>query len=506
MGNVCVRACEAYIKASHRAMEALGRYSGVLAAYNVNIDALKFIRPGFTESAIRNASVSEETILDEIKNPPRAIKSREDLFAGLILNFSRGSAAEWLVQNKTVFDWMKHEVGHDELRMGGQAGIISNNLAALGVGRIMVHSAQMSPKQAGLFSKSKSIVVPRKSGRAFTLRHPSDAVNEKDDELVHFIMEFRKDDVILVGNKSFSCPRDNRFIATYDGKNSNLFINPDFAEGIKSFAKDIDCAILAGFHLLSPKIDYGSRINEAMGVIDGIKSRNPHLKTHAEMASTQDAGVRLAIAERVLSRVDSIGINEQELCDLLEVFGEENLARRIRTTHSTSGDESTLKSVLIYEGLLKLMREYIRPKRLNLHTLGFYITMINRNGWETDSKTVRDSMLFAASLAATRLKGNALGDLEGLDEAVGSVPVSSAGADELESLFSHLGADASEKSEGIIALDDDGGLTLIAVPSLVVSRPKSTVGLGDLISSSTFVSELALNRKAAKLKKGRSPQ
>jgi len=473
-----------YRDASHRALTALKDYPGAVIAYNANIDAIKFVKPESLERAIRDSGAVPEKIMYGIANPEGAIRSREDFFSGLMLNFSRGSAAEWLIADKSVFSWMKKEIGYDELRMGGQAGIMSNNLASLGIKKVIVHSAQMSPKQAGLFLKSESIMVPYRDGDStFSLRRPSDAVRETDDELIHFILEFRKDDTINIGSKSFKCPRDNRFIATYDEKNSGLYINPDFAEGIKSFANDIDCAILAGFHLLSPAVDYEERIEKAMKVLDGIKSSNPALKTHAEMASTQNADVRLAIAKRVLSNVDSIGVNEQELCDILEVLGEGKLAKDIRNHSINAG----CKSILIYEGILKIARK-LKLKRVNFHTLGFYVTLIDRKRWPGSSpEIVRDSMLFAASLAAVRLLGGNPKDRDSLDGIVNSVPVNDNGIKEVDALLS--------------APRDDADFAVIAIPTLVIEHPKSTVGLGDLISSSTFVSELALSKKQESGKK-----
>jgi len=101
-----------------------------------------------------------------------------------------------------------------------------------------------------------------------------------------------KGDGIKLGNIKWICPRNNRFIATYDPPNANLDINLSFSDGINDIAKVIDVMILSGFHMLnSDEIgidEVKERIKAVLNLITQAKQSNPELIVHLELSSTKN--------------------------------------------------------------------------------------------------------------------------------------------------------------------------------------------------------------------------
>ncbi|WP_297512841.1 ADP-dependent glucokinase/phosphofructokinase, partial [Thermococcus sp.] len=135
--------------------------------------------------------------------------------------------------------------------------------------------------------------------------------------------------------------------------------------------------------------------------------------------------------------------------------------------------------IAVTEAMLKLA-EKTGVKRIHFHTYGYYLALTDYRG-----EFVRDALLFAALAAAAKAK---LGDVPSIDEIVRAmdVPVNERAKPVEEALAKEYGM-----KEGIAEVN---GYQLSFVPTKIVARPKSTVGIGDTISSSAFVGEFVLKR------------
>src|SRR6185369_16070802 len=100
---------------------------------------------------------------------------------------------------------------------------------------------------------------------------------------------------------------------------------------------------------------------------------------HLEFASTEDISIRKALAEKLVSRADSVGCNEQEEIQILEAIGETDLAQECRTK---------MDSVSLFKGLLKIF-ETLKPSRVQLHMFGLYVTIAGER-WTQKGETIRD--------------------------------------------------------------------------------------------------------------------
>ena len=102
----------------------------VATAFNTNIDAIYKISGRELEKFIYDNNFG----LDDIEDISLScFSSPKDVILGIVKCFCKGIAEEWIAEDKVVYDWLNDNIGYQRLQMGGQAGIIANALALLGI-------------------------------------------------------------------------------------------------------------------------------------------------------------------------------------------------------------------------------------------------------------------------------------------------------------------------------------------------------------------------------------
>nr|5O5X_A Chain A, ADP-dependent glucokinase,ADP-dependent glucokinase,ADP-dependent glucokinase [Thermococcus litoralis DSM 5473]5O5X_B Chain B, ADP-dependent glucokinase,ADP-dependent glucokinase,ADP-dependent glucokinase [Thermococcus litoralis DSM 5473]5O5Y_A Chain A, ADP-dependent glucokinase,ADP-dependent glucokinase,ADP-dependent glucokinase [Thermococcus litoralis DSM 5473]5O5Y_B Chain B, ADP-dependent glucokinase,ADP-dependent glucokinase,ADP-dependent glucokinase [Thermococcus litoralis DSM 5 len=382
-----------YVNAFENALNAIPNVKGVLLAYNTNIDAIKYLDADDLEKRVTEKG--KEKVFEIIENPPEKISSIEELLGGILRSIKLGKAMEWFVESEEVRRYLR-EWGWDELRIGGQAGIMANLLG--GVYRIptIVHVPQNPKLQAELFVDGP-IYVPVFEGNKLKLVHPKDAIAE-EEELIHYIYEFPRGFQVF----DVQAPRENRFIANADDYNARVYMRREFREGFEEITRNVELAIISGLQVLKEYYPDGTTYKD---VLDRVESHlnilnRYNVKSHFEFAYTANRRVREALVE-LLPKFTSVGLNEVELASIMEIIGDEELAKEVLEGHIFS----------VIDAMNVLMDE-TGIERIHFHTYGYYL-----------------------------------------------------------------------------ALTQGGGRQLAFVPTKIVASPKSTVGIGDTISSSAFVSE-----------------
>ena len=456
------------------AAEQLARMSkvgGVLTAFNANIDAV---------AKLGGARIAELAAAAGVTAMPAAGGGREvrapaDVIRGLARCFRDGIAEEWLIDDEATFAWLREHVGYDRLQMGGQGGIVANAMAVCGVGRVMAHCASLPAEQARLFNPLPNLLSTDAAG---TLRQAS-TIERPDPPMIHWILEFDGGETLTLGGETVRCPKSNRFIATYDPLNFRLHVDPGFAAAAD--ATEHDVIILSGYHLLHRRLADGSsgldRVDQSARRVRGWR-RGDRALLHLELASTQDLLVRAHLLHGLAREVDSIGLNERELIDLLTPLYEPELARRCDADPSAAN---------LFEAALKVFRATGCP-RLQLHMYGLYLTF-QKNNFRISPDATRAGMQLAAVVAAGKAGTGALDTPEALlwakDAEVGDVSLR-----ELLRLSHRLAVANDPKSlvtTGHWAGED---FDVIAVPTILVPNPVTLVGMGDTISSVSLVGAL----------------
>ncbi len=430
-------------------------------AFNANIDAVVKI------SGKKIAELAQTSGLDlrALQNVTQTkLLSGSDVVKGIFKCFTQGIAEEWLTEDKIVYDWMVKHLGYDRLQMGGQGGIVANVLAVTGVNKVYAHANSLPKLQAEQFLKLDNLL----SFDADGTEKPAHQIDRQTDiPLIHWIIEFDKGDSLTIDGQTFVCPKSNRFIATYDPLNLHLVMDDNFIK--TTTARKMDYVVLSGFHALTEHND-GVRLQEgALPIIENWKSHGDIV--HLEIASTQDIVVRKSIIGTIAPKVDSIGINEREAMDILEVCDCKALA-------DTCNCQTN--SVNMFKALLQV-KKIIKAPRVQLHMFGLYMTLQDKGFKITPEANLRGMML-AATVAAGKAGTGNINQAENLLWAQGQ-QVSDVGLDELRRLSDYL-----KKPELLTTgLAEVEGFDLIALPTILVEKPLTLVGMGDTISSLSLI-------------------
>lgn len=463
-------------------LEKMSKVKGLVSAFNANIDAVIKVSGESIRALIKEHHLDINNLLQKGE---RSIQSSEDAVRGLIHCFKNGIAEEWLIEDIAVFNWLQENLGYDKLQMGGQGGIVANVMAVCGVNPVYVHCASLPAEQAGLFLDLKNLQTTDSNGK-FSQAYKT--VRADETPLIHWIIEFDLNDKLLIGELEIQCPKSNRFIATYDPLNFKLAIDPHFAKAVSDPEKHLEYVILSGYQMLQEQLTDGTkgaeRIEDSIHIINKWKENHPGAILHLEMASTQDPVMRKLLLDTLSKNVDSLGFNERELIDLLEVMGEEDLADIcIEETNAAN----------LFRAMVKV-QAYTACPRLQLHMFGLYLTIQEKEFRITPLQN-RNGMQLAATIAAAKAGTGAINTKDVLLWANGRT-VSDVGLDELLSLSSELSGPGITDKSGQVRRDDNlintglaefNNLDVIAVPTILIDKPITLVGMGDTISSVSLV-------------------
>ena len=452
-------------------LQALRDVAAVISVFNTNIDAVRTITPAiFDQLAADAGGVPADT------GGPSAIASPADLLRGFLTCFRDGVAQEWLVADQATFRWLERHVGHDRLQMGGQGGIIANVMAVCGVRNVLAHAASLPAQQAAQFVDRPNLLAADAAGRL----RPAHRVDRPDDvPLIHWILEFREGDTIALGDQTLTCPRSNRFIATWDPLNLMLAMDERFLAAVAARPGRLDHCLLSGYQMLSETLPGGEtardRIRASKRVVDRWRADHPDLVVHFEFASTQDHAVRTQLVAEMGGWADSMGLNEQELADILEAAGQTDLAATCR--RSAGGAE-------LFEGLQRVFALTGVP-RIQLHYYGLYITLQARD-WRHAPLQTRSGMALAATVAASKAGTGSIDTEKNLLWAHGRA-IGAVSERELAALAAHLAARDGATDLLTTGIHEGEDFDVIAVPTIIVEKPRTLVGMGDTISSLSLV-------------------
>jgi len=454
-------------------LEKMTEVKGLISAFNANIDAVIKISGKQIEQIIEKHSMNQANLLIDDN---KSIKTNEDAIRGLINCFRNGIAEEWLIETKEVFDWLNKNIGYDKMQMGGQGGIVANVMAVCGVGPVYVHTASSPKEQSKLFLNLPNLKNIDENGE---IRKAHDISRTNDIPLIHWIIEFDTGDTININNETIRCPKANRFIATYDPLNFKLHIDEAFSKKMSGVSTEFEYIILSGYQMLHTKLPGGGsgidRIEQSKAIVKKWQENNSQHVLHFEIASTQDKIIRKQLIDSLAKDVDSLGFNERELIDILEVIGEDELAAQCADKTNSSK---------LFMAMLKVF-EYTACPRIQLHMFGLYVTLQKR-GFKISPIQNRKGMQLAANIAASKA---GTGSIDSKDVLLWSKDqtVSDIGLKELEDLARIVEEEFGSNSlleNGIFTNDE---IEIIAIPTIIIDNPVSLVGMGDTISSVSLV-------------------
>ncbi|ARS89295.1 ADP-dependent glucokinase/phosphofructokinase [Natrarchaeobaculum aegyptiacum] len=448
--------------------EAIGALTdvSVFLAYNANVDAIVRVDSDL-EAFLEHP---DEPGTDP---PVTPLASRRDL-AGAITHAMAAGRGDEAAMTDDLAATLEAALEADAQQMGGQAGIMTNLVSALGASPI-TYTYLLSERQFSQFDDPDAVQYPRVEDGQVRPVPLADAVDAERTK-INWVFEFREGDELF----GVQATGNTRFIAASRPPAFDLHAG-QLDEAIDQIGDAVDGALLAGYHNLTPdhvEAGYGPTHRHARDVLRRLRSGGD-LEVHVEYVTTHDEELRASIAEWILPEANVVGIDAHELAIL---FGDADLDVDLEGIGEVPTNASPFepREILAHYRMLEALREDLGVDCIRLHAMEYHLAVMDSY---LSPDAVGRGLSFAAVAAATKAARGEITAPEDLETGLAYEP-SADGRDAIDRLADHLGADA-----------DDGTLTtptVVARPNRVVDDPAGTVGIGDIVSASSFVLELAI--------------
>ena len=356
-----------------------------------------------------------------------------------------------LVCNQKAFS-MISRLGPYREQIGGQVAIVGNLLSKFDRSIVIVHADRFDSRAASLYRRTKALVAESSYDGLKLL--PAERFHAKVEPESHYIFEYN----IGTSFASGTAGRNNRLIACPP---TPIQFQEDWENVLPEIASMVDFAFLAGLNHMGES--YEPAFNRVAEHIKLLRSGNPKIVIHLELTSTQDLMKLEKILDIVVRKVDSIGLNEAELLDVMDCMGHVPL-------------RGPLGQV---EGMLAIMG--LGPSRVHMHTSDYYLCKVRGK-----EEPARNGLLYGALIAAAAAQKGGIPGVKDLQAAM-RIPVSERGVNMLKA-FEQVWL--QQETDELATKGYLEGFGLAAVPTKVVPMPKRTVGLGDMISSASLAAEL----------------
>ena len=289
---------------------------------------------------------------------------------------------------------------------------------------------------------------------------------ERDD--VHLVLEYK------VGQKwgKYTAVRANRFIVHSDQHNPYLESLEDFADVIRDVKPRL--VIASALQMLDNfEFEDGVRETRMSGLADLLKNIPTSSLIHFEMASFSEVEMMSSVLKNVMPYVDSVGMNEQELPNLVSMakFGD-----------ITQVADSNPRTANALDGVRELYNHYRKHSkrglsRIHLHTLAFQAVLAKQSSqWKNNkASTAR------ASLTAYR-------HVCGVDEV--NIRNARLIMDESFSVSANRDDRIYFNDRFPISCWDEEDYEICVAPVLVCTAVKQTAGGGDNISAAGLMVQI----------------
>ena len=434
----------------------------VFVAYNANVDAIVRVDEALESFLDRPRDPGEQ-------HPSSPLDSRRDLAAAITHTMAAGRGDEVTMTDEFAAD-LESTLEPDSQQMGGQTGIMTNLLTALGTAPI-TYTYLVSERQLSMFEHPEAVRYPTvEDGRVSYVSLP-EAVNT-DRTKINWVFEFREGDECF----GVAAPADTRFIAASRPPEFDLSAGA-LDEAIDQVGEAVDGALLAGYHNLTPdhvEEGYEETHKRAREVIRRLRSGSD-VDVHVEYAVTHDDDLRDSMYEWILPAANVVGTDTHELTMLHDDAGIDAVEEP-----PSEATPFELDEILDHYRMLEAVREDLGVDCLQLHAMEYHLAVMESYHSPT---ALRRGLEFSAVNAATKAALGHISNPEDLHIGLEYEP-SELGREAIELLADHLDETAEN---GVLETP-----TVAACPNRVVDEPAGTVGIGDIVSSSSFVLELAV--------------
>lgn len=393
----------------------------------------------------------------DIKPPSKAkyhedISTLQELSEMFAFFLEQGAAVERFISLKMLRSMVKTAGSLSGSRWagGGNAPVMSNRFIKEGFKNVIV-GAQASEKIKSFYSSNI---------------HFSENSNGEDD--IHLILEYEAGETW----GKFTASRANRFIVHSDQKNPYIGSLESFENVIRETPPRL--VIVSALQMLDNfPFEAGVRETRMSALTDMLKETPRSTLLHFEMASFSEVAMMESILTHVIPFVDSLGMNEQELPNVVSMFQHGEI-----TTHA----DSNPRTATVLDNIRELYRHLQTRSgrgltRIHVHTLAFQAILLKTGSQWKNNKAGAAK----ASLTAYR-------HVCGLD----TVDVNKARLimDESFSLSVNSEKRVYFNESSPISCWDEEDYEICVAPVLVCTAVKQTVGGGDNITPAGLILQI----------------
>ncbi|RCW52208.1 ADP-dependent glucokinase/phosphofructokinase [Halanaerobium sp. ST460_2HS_T2] len=336
---------------------------------------------------------------------------------------------------KKYFDW--------EYGIGGTAVQAAMALATIKCPSI-VHLTEKSKEMCELLADPEVYTV-LDNGK---LEH-TDQIKSNTENEIHFIIQFKKGDIIQLKDQEIKIPDSNRLIITQTSINENLPLSDSYFKYIENNAEKISSNVLSSFNVIQDKSILLDRLKYIKKHLNKFREKNNSGIVFFEDAHYHNLEIKKLCMENIYPQVDILSLNEEELDYTLKFY---DFPVEI---------ENIISCV---KGAEYLRDKFGIKKGVIVHTKDY--SMYVGQKLEID---IEEGLIYGNLLATAKAKHGFYGNIQQISELF-----------DLE--LSPRGVKARKEIENSIYSDQ-----VVIVPTKYIDKPKYTVGLGD-----TFVAGVQL--------------
>lgn len=319
--------------------------------------------------------------------------------------------------------------------MGGTATQGALALAAVGCPSI-VHLTDDSKEVCDILV-SPYIYTVSEDGK---LVH-TDKIKQTNEQEIHYIIQFKKGDVIKLGNKTVTIPVSNRLIITKTTVNETVPFSQAYFSYIEKHAGNIKSNVLSSFNCILDREILKERLEYVKNHIGKYKNNNSKGIVFFEDAHYHDREVKELCLEMLYPYVDIVSMNEEELEYTLKMY---DLPIDTEDIFSCVGGAEYIREKFgIQKGVIVHTKDY-----------SMYV------GEEIEAD-IEKGLILGNMLATAKAISGWYGTKEQIGEIL-KLPLSERGMKFKKSI--------GEK--GLMG-------RVVLVPSRYIDKPKYTIGLGD---------------------------
>ncbi|KAH3852028.1 hypothetical protein DPMN_094521 [Dreissena polymorpha] len=303
------------------------------------------------------------------------IESKEDFNKIFTYFFKQGAAAERYVENATLFSEIARvarQTPGARLAMGGNAPAMARRLAMEGAEILL----------AARFTKESMKTIP---DSIKVLGKPLE-----EDEL-HILFEYSAGSTW--GN--YTANRANRFIIHSDKSNPFLDTLEDLEAELPIF--DPSVLVVGGLQMMDNfPFKQGIRQERLKKLQDLLIKTDRSTKIHFELASFSDETLMKEIVDHVVYYSDSLGMNEQELPNLVSILTEGKIALISDSRPRIASVLDQMRTVFHLLNQSKDMNGKRKLTRLHLHTLAYQAILTQKGSdWKNTMSAAAKASLTA---------------------------------------------------------------------------------------------------------------